>query len=46
MNGFIRTTEAVIRELEHLVVGRDPRQLNALSIKVHHASLLTCKYLI
>src|SRR5580658_1767449 len=31
LNGFIRTTEAAIRELEHLVIGQDPRQVNALS---------------
>lgn len=31
LNGFIRTAEAAIRELEHLVIGQDPRQVNALS---------------
>ena len=31
LNGFIRTTEAAIRELEHLIIGQDPRQVNALS---------------
>ena len=31
LNGFIRTTEAAVRELEHLVVGQDPRQVNRLS---------------
>ena len=31
LNGFIRTTEAAIRELEHLVIGQDPQQVNALS---------------
>jgi galactonate dehydratase len=31
LNGFIRTTEAAIRELEHLVIGQDPRRINALS---------------
>jgi galactonate dehydratase len=27
LNGFIRTTEAAIRELQHLVIGQDPRQV-------------------
>jgi galactonate dehydratase len=31
LNGFIRTTEAAVRELEHLAIGQDPRQVNALS---------------
>jgi galactonate dehydratase len=31
LNGFIKTTEAAIRELEHLVIGRDPRDINALA---------------
>jgi galactonate dehydratase len=31
LNGFIRTTEAAVRELEHLVLGQDPRKVNALS---------------
>ena len=31
LNGFIRTTEAAIRELEHLVIGHDPRNINALA---------------
>ena len=31
LNGFIRTTEAAVRELEHLVIGQDPRQVNRLS---------------
>jgi galactonate dehydratase len=31
LNGFIRTTEAAVRELEHFVIGRDPRQINALA---------------
>jgi galactonate dehydratase len=30
LNGFIRTTEAAIRELEHLVIGEDPRRITAL----------------
>src|ERR1700722_12849190 len=31
LNGFIRTTEAAVHELEHLVIGQDPRNVNALS---------------
>jgi galactonate dehydratase len=31
LNGFIRTTEAAVHELEHLVIGLDPRNINALS---------------
>lgn len=31
LNGFIRTTEAGVRELEHLIVGQDPRQPRALA---------------
>ena len=31
LNGFIRTTEAAIRELEKFVIGQDPRQVNALA---------------
>ena len=31
LNGFIKTTEAALRELEHLALGRDPRQVNRLS---------------
>jgi galactonate dehydratase len=31
LNGFIRTTETAIRELEAFVIGRDPRRVNALS---------------
>ena len=34
LNGFIRTTEAAIRELEHLVIGEDPRRINALARKM------------
>jgi len=34
LNGFIRTTEAAIRELEHLVIGEDPRRINALAKKM------------
>ncbi|MEO6624652.1 MAG: hypothetical protein ABIN37_07460, partial [Burkholderiaceae bacterium] len=31
LNGFIKTTEAAVHELEHLAVGRDPRRVNQLS---------------
>lgn len=31
LNGFIRTTEAAVQELEHLALGQDPRQVNRLS---------------
>jgi galactonate dehydratase len=31
LNGFIRTTEAAVRELEKFVIGQDPRRVNALA---------------
>ncbi len=31
LNGFIRTTEAAIQELEHLIIGKDPRRVTAIS---------------
>ena len=31
LNGFIKTTEAAIHELSHLVIGKDPRDVNAIS---------------
>ena len=31
MNGFIKTTEAAIHELKHFVIGKDPRQISALT---------------
>jgi galactonate dehydratase len=34
MNGFIKTGEACIHELEHLVIGHDPRQINSLFKKL------------
>jgi galactonate dehydratase len=34
LNGFIRTTEAAVRELEHLVIGEDPRRIRALAKKM------------
>ena len=29
LNGFIRTTEAGVRELEHLIIGQDPTRVRA-----------------
>jgi len=34
LNGFILTTEAAVRELEHLVIGEDPRRITALAKKM------------
>ena len=34
LNGFIRTTEAAVRELEKFVIGEDPRRVNALAKKM------------
>ena len=34
MNGFIKTTEAAVHELAHFVIGRDPRQVNAIAKKI------------
>lgn len=34
LNGFIRTTEAAVRELEPLVIGADPRRVSALAKKM------------
>ena len=31
LNGFIRTTEAAVRELEKFVIGQDPRRIHALA---------------
>ncbi len=31
LNGFIRATEATVRELQHLAIGQDPRQVTALA---------------
>ena len=31
LNGFIRTTEAAVRELEHLAIGQDPRRITSLA---------------
>jgi len=34
MNGFIKTGEACIHELEHLAIGHDPREINSLLRKL------------
>jgi galactonate dehydratase len=34
LNGFIRTTEAAVRELEHLVIGEDPFRITAIAKKM------------
>lgn len=34
LNGFIRTTEAAVRELEKFVIGEEPRRVNALAKKM------------
>ena len=34
INGFIKTTEAAVHELKHHLVGKDPRQVNALCHRV------------
>ena len=31
MNGFVKTTEAAIQELAHFALGKDPRQVNAIT---------------
>jgi galactonate dehydratase len=31
LNGFIRTTEAAVHELQHLAIGQDPRRITALA---------------
>jgi len=31
LNGFIRTTETAVHELEHLVIGQDPRNVKAIA---------------
>src|ERR1700675_4030856 len=31
LNGFIRTTEAAVHELEHLLIGQAPGNVNALA---------------
>src|SRR4051794_19102996 len=31
INGFIKATEAAVHELAHFVIGKDPRQVNAVA---------------
>ena len=31
MNGFVKTTEAAVHELAHFAIGKDPRQVNAIT---------------
>ncbi|MBA2476700.1 MAG: mandelate racemase/muconate lactonizing enzyme family protein [Actinobacteria bacterium] len=37
LNGFVRTIEAAVRELEHLAIGEDPRRVTALAHRLHEA---------
>ena len=41
LNGFIRTTEAGVHELEHLAIGQDPRRIRALAKRCSTASRST-----
>ena len=34
INGFIATTEKAVEELAHLVIGKDPRQVNLLADQI------------
>ncbi len=34
INGFIKTTEAAIHELEHFAIGRDPREVTAIANRI------------
>ena len=34
INGFIATTETAVHELAHFVVGKDPRQINAIATHI------------
>ncbi|MDO8302968.1 MAG: mandelate racemase/muconate lactonizing enzyme family protein [Sedimentisphaerales bacterium] len=34
INGFIKTTEAAVHELEHFVIGRDPREITSIARKI------------
>ncbi|MEZ4667458.1 MAG: mandelate racemase/muconate lactonizing enzyme family protein [Anaerolineae bacterium] len=34
INGFIKTTEAAVHELKHLVIGIDPRDVTAVALKI------------
>jgi galactonate dehydratase len=37
LNGFVRTIEAAIRELQHLAIGEDPRAVTALARRLHES---------
>jgi galactonate dehydratase len=37
LNGFVRTIEAAIRELEHLAIGEDPRAVTALARRLYES---------
>src|SRR5258707_945927 len=34
INGFIKTTEAAVRELKHFAIGRDPFEVTAIATKI------------
>jgi galactonate dehydratase len=34
INGFIKTTEAAVHELKHFAVGRDPREVTAITTRI------------
>jgi galactonate dehydratase len=34
INGFIKTTEAAVHELEHFAIGRDPREITSIARKI------------
>lgn len=34
INGFIKTTEAAVLELKHFAIGRDPREITAIALKI------------
>ncbi len=34
INGFIKTTEAAVHELKHFAIGRDPREITAIALKI------------
>jgi galactonate dehydratase len=37
LNGFVRTIEAAVKELEHLAVGEDPRRVTALARRLYES---------
>ena len=34
LNGFIKTTEAAVHELEHFAIGHDPRQVTSIARRI------------